>query len=163
MPIVLVTGMSGAGKSAVLAELGLRGHAVVETDVGDWCETELLPDGSRVALRWREDRIDALLAAHGDGHLFVSGTVPNQGAYYDRFDAVVLLSAPLEVLLERVRTRETNDFGKSDAERARIVADHAPSSRCCARARRRRSILADRSTRSRTSSRRSRDGLRSTP
>ena len=51
--------------------------------------------------------------------------MPNQGAYYDRFDAVVLLSAPLEVLLERVRTRETNDFGKSDAERARIVADHA--------------------------------------
>jgi hypothetical protein len=29
------------------------------------------------------------------------------------------------VLLEHVRTRETNDFGKGDAERARIVADHA--------------------------------------
>ena len=44
---------------------------------------------------------------------------------YPRFDAVVLLSAPLEVLLGRVRTRETNDFGKSDAVRARIVGDHA--------------------------------------
>ena len=92
--------------------------------MGDWCETESLPT-ARASRLWREDRIDALLAAHGDGHLFVSGTVPNQGAFYDRFDAVVLLSAPLEVLLERVRTRETNDFGKSDAERARIVADHA--------------------------------------
>ena len=38
MPIVLVTGMSGAGKSTVLAELERRGHRVVDTDVPGWCE-----------------------------------------------------------------------------------------------------------------------------
>jgi hypothetical protein len=30
----------------------------------------------------------------------VSGTVSNQGRLYDRFDAVVLLSAPADVLLQ---------------------------------------------------------------
>ena len=53
----------------------------------------------------------------------MSGTVRNQGRFYPRFDAVVLLTAPLDVLLERVRARETNDYGKSDAERAFVVED----------------------------------------
>ena len=37
----------------------------------------------------------------------------------------MLLSAPADVILERVATRVTNDFGKNDAERARILADLA--------------------------------------
>ncbi|HET6946072.1 MAG TPA: hypothetical protein VFI01_12025, partial [Gaiellaceae bacterium] len=48
-----------------------------------------------------------------------------QGKFYPRFDAVVLLSAPAEVILERVATRETNEFGKSDGERERIQYDLA--------------------------------------
>jgi dephospho-CoA kinase len=116
--VVLVTGMSGTGKSSALAELARRGHRVVDTDYGDWIEqgTERL---------WREDRIDALLTEHDDGVLFVSGCVPNQGKFYPRFDAVVLLSAPADVIVERVRTRDTNDYGKSDAERESILRDLA--------------------------------------
>jgi thymidylate kinase len=49
----------------------------------------------------------------------------NQGTFYPRFDAVVLLSAPADVILERVGSRETNEFGKSDAERDRILDDLA--------------------------------------
>ena len=124
MPIVLVTGMSGAGKSAALVELERRGHRVVDTDDPGWCEEVPLPDGGSERL-WVEPRVESLLAGHAEGALFLQGCVRNQVRFYDRFDAVVLLSAPLEVLLERVRTRETNDFGKSDAERARIVSDHA--------------------------------------
>lgn len=37
----------------------------------------------------------------------------------------VLLSAPVEVILERLRTRTTTDFGKADADRVRILADIA--------------------------------------
>jgi serine kinase of HPr protein (carbohydrate metabolism regulator) len=36
--VVLVTGMSGAGTSAELAELARRGHRIVDTDYGDWTE-----------------------------------------------------------------------------------------------------------------------------
>ena len=74
---------------------------------------------------WREDRIHALLDEHEKGVLFVSGCVANQGRFYPRFDAVVLLSAPADVILERVATRETNNFGKSEAERDRILHDFA--------------------------------------
>ncbi len=119
MTVVLVTGMSGTGKSSALAELARRGHQVVDTDYGDWIEGR---PGSEPL--WREDRIDELLR-HQDGVLFVAGCVANQGKFYPRFDAVVLLSAPADVIVERVATRVTNDFGKNDAERARILADLA--------------------------------------
>lgn len=35
----------------------------------------------------------------------------------------MLLSAPADVILGRVSTRKTNDFGKTDAERDRILHD----------------------------------------
>jgi dephospho-CoA kinase len=115
---VLVTGMSGTGKSSALAELARRGHVVVDTDYGDWIDAE---PGSEPL--WREDRIDALLTGHDDDVLFVGGCVANQGKFYERFDAIVLLSAPADVILERVAGREANDFGKTEPERARILGD----------------------------------------
>ena len=120
---VLVTGMSGTGKSTVLGELGRRGHRIVDTDYSGWCE--IVTEGSGTVQLWREDRMAALLAEEHDGLLFVSGCVQNQGAFYDRFDAVVLLSVSVDVLLARVATRVTNDFGKSPVERDRILSDLA--------------------------------------
>jgi dephospho-CoA kinase len=124
MTIVLVTGMSGTGKSTVLVELARRGHRVVDTDYGGWTEGSPSADGSSEPL-WREDRIEALLAEDRDGALFISGCVANQGRFYPRFDSVVLLSAPVDVILERVAARETNDFGKTEEQRALIVEDVA--------------------------------------
>jgi hypothetical protein len=49
--------------------------------------------------------------------------VANQGRFYDRFDAVVLLSASADVILERIEARTTNTFGKDPRERALILAD----------------------------------------
>ena len=43
---------------------------------------------------WDEERIARLLAEADGPALFVSGTVRNQGRFYDWFDAVVLFSAP---------------------------------------------------------------------
>ncbi len=51
----------------------------------------------------------------------MSGTVSNQGRFYPRFDAVVLLSAPAEVLLRRIETRTTNSYGKSLEQRELIL------------------------------------------
>ena len=59
-----------------------------------------------------------LLARHQD--VVVSGTVENQVHFYDRFEHIVLLSAPLEVLMQRLRHRTKNPYGKSSAERAEI-------------------------------------------
>jgi shikimate kinase len=114
---VLITGMSGTGKSTVLAELERRGHRVVDTDHGDWI------DRSGPEPLWDEVRIGALLDEDSDGALFIAGCVANQGRFYHRFAAVVLLSAPEAVILERVARRTTNPFGKRSEERARISAD----------------------------------------
>lgn len=121
MTRVLLTGMSGTGKSTVLAELNRRGHRVVDTDYGGWTVEIHEPEGPGVDRQWREDMVAALLAEPVAGYLFVSGTASNQGRFYPRFDAVVLLTAPLEVLLARVAARKTNDYGKSDSERAEII------------------------------------------
>jgi shikimate kinase len=59
--------------------------------------------------------------ASGSGLLWqASGTVDNQGRFYDRFDQVVLLSAPLSVLLGRVASRSNNSYGKTAAQQAEI-------------------------------------------
>ena len=113
---ILVTGMSGTGKSSALAELARRGFRTVDTDEPGWTREDA--EGGRW---WDEERIAALLDEEGPT-LYISGTVSNQGHFYDRFDAVVLLSAPADVLLDRVATRTTNDYGKASDERNLILA-----------------------------------------
>lgn len=112
---ILVTGMSGTGKSSALAELARRGFRTVDSDEPGWTIED--EDGGRW---WDEERMARLLEAEGST-LFVSGTVTNQGRFYDRFDAVVLLSAPGNVLLHRIASRTTNDYGKSPAHRKLIL------------------------------------------
>ena len=107
MPKVLVTGMSGTGKSAALQAPGERGHRVVDTDTGEWSHWVTSPDGSPDWI-WHEDAIAALLATHQHGHLFVAGCKTNQGKFYAQFDHIALLSAPADVLLARIAARTTS-------------------------------------------------------
>jgi dephospho-CoA kinase len=114
---ILVTGMSGTGKSSALAELRRLGFQVVDTDDdgwSEWCDRE----GGYV---WREDRMTELLARDDGPALYVSGTVSNQGRFYDRFDAVVLLSAPADVVLSRIENRTTNTYGQNSEERELVL------------------------------------------
>lgn len=116
-----MTGMSGTGKSSALDALRARGFRTVDTDVGGWSVWSEA-DGGYV---WVQERMAELLAADESASLYVSGTVSNQGRFYDRFDAVVLLSAPAGVLLGRLETRSTNPYGKTAAQRERILRDLA--------------------------------------
>lgn len=109
--------MSGTGKSTALEELGRHGFRVVDTDEGGWSEWSDA-DGGYI---WRENRVSELLAEEDGPDLYVSGTVSNQGRFYSRFDAVVLLSAPADVLLQRIGTRTTNNYGKSVEDRNLIL------------------------------------------
>jgi shikimate kinase len=102
--------MSGTGKSTLLHVLAERGHLTVDTDYDGWT----LADG-----RWDAIRMSELLDREPD--VVVAGAVDNQGDFYDRFDHVVLLSAPLDVLIERVSARITNPYGRTAGEQAEIA------------------------------------------
>ncbi|MEV4581659.1 AAA family ATPase [Nonomuraea jabiensis] len=124
MAKILVTGMSGTGKSTAMEMLATRGHRAVDTDTDQWSHWVTLPDGS-TDWAWREPAISDLLADHREGALFVAGCKSNQGRFYPQFDHVVLLSAPAEIMLARIATRTNNPFGKRPEERAAILRDLA--------------------------------------
>ena len=120
--VVLVTGMSGSGKSTVLAELKRRGHRVIDTDDAGWIvETRTVGGPEPV---WDLEQIKTLIDDQCTGWLFIAGCVANQGAVYHRFDAVVLLSAPVDVILDRVADR-ANPFGSTAEDRTKIAKDLA--------------------------------------
>ena len=108
MKRVLLTGMSGTGKSSVVRELVARGYKAVDTDDG-WCEP--LPDGRQ---QWREDAVRDLLDTEDTDVLFVAGCEENQVGFHPRFDQIILLSAP---------TR--------DGARTVVDADHQPVRQVC--------------------------------
>ena len=121
--------MSGTGKSSALAELGRRGYRVVDTDDPGWREYREHDAPSDELHRgewlWIEERMMSLLDFDDGRSLFVDGCSANQSKFYDRFNAVVLLSAPAEVILDRIAHRTTNNYGKTPEEQAMILDDLA--------------------------------------
>ncbi len=124
---VLLTGMSGTGKSTVIEELTVRGYNAVDADEDGWSEVVNVPESELTGLGsgqdwvWREDRIQDLLSTDDADVLFVSGCSPNQGKFYPQFEHVILLSAPAEVIVERLASRTNNPFGKRPEEVARVL------------------------------------------
>ncbi len=124
---VLLTGISGVGKSTVIGELASRGYRALDTDYGGLSELVGVPDdqltgpGPGLDWVWREDRIQELLSADYAGALFLGGTSPNQGKFYPQFDHVVLLTAPARVIVERLAARTNNPYGKRPEEVARTL------------------------------------------
>lgn len=83
----------------------------VDTDDDGW----VLKDGT-----WDEHRMWNLLDSETPA--VGSGTVKNQARFCERFTAVVLLTAPVEVLFERVANRADNAYGKSQRHQDEIRA-----------------------------------------
>ncbi|ALE86043.1 AAA family ATPase [Pseudonocardia sp. HH130629-09] len=121
---VLITGMSGTGKTSALEMLGERGHRIVDTDTDEWSRWTTDRDGSSDWI-WREDAMTELLTGHTEGKLFVSGCKTNQVNFYHLFEHIALLSAPVEIMLERITSRSNNPYGKSAEEREAIIENHA--------------------------------------
>jgi dephospho-CoA kinase len=129
MKRVLLTGISGTGKSMLTGALAARGYKAIDADTAAWSHwvavsgsgiagTPVKPDQDWM---WRADRIQDLLATEDAEVLFVSGCAENMVQFLPQFDHIVLLSAPSDVIAERLATRTTNDYGKQPDEVARVL------------------------------------------
>ena len=112
---MLLTGMSGTGKSALVQELRRRGYAAHDADDGF---AEPRADGR---WGWRVDLVGDLLAEAPGGLLFFAGCSEEQAEL--PFDYRVLLTAPRSVLVQRLRTRTNNAYGRDDRELSQVLAD----------------------------------------
>ena len=116
---VLLTGMSGSGKSTLVQELRRRGFAAYDAD--DHGFSEPRTDGR---WGWRADAVRSLLARTPDGDLlFFAGCSEEQIEM--PFDYRVVLTVPEDEILVRLRTRTSNPYGRTPAERTQVLADRA--------------------------------------
>ena len=125
---VLVTGVSGVGKSTTVRELARRGLKAVDLDDPAWSEWVDSPDGDGPSpphpgqdWLWRADRVGRLLATQDADVLVVGGCAQNLGAFRDRFDVIVLLSAPAVVMASRLGDRDGSAYGTHPEELARSL------------------------------------------
>lgn len=125
MKRVLITGMSGTGKSSVMEELAARGHQAYDLDTPEWSQwvdadpADFLTPTRGKDWVWRDDRVRALLSKPGEGILFIGGCAENMGRFFPMIDATILLSAPVATIMQRLATR-CGGYGQSAEERWKI-------------------------------------------
>jgi dephospho-CoA kinase len=127
MKRILLTGMSGTGKSSVITALAALGYKAVDLDSHEYSHwvtahpsDTLTPEPGRDWV-WQEDRVQELLSKEDAEQLFVSGCAENMGRFLPQFDHIILLSAHPEILVKRLATRTNNNFGKQPHELAQVL------------------------------------------
>jgi broad-specificity NMP kinase len=138
MGLIYVTGISGAGKSTVRAELRARGfvaHDVDEDGYKSWYRRES-GTPAREQRAWADTdrswqrrywlkvdraKVVRLAAEATGGPVFLCGTGPNDDEIWDLFEVIVNLTIGETVLKHRLRTRTNNDYGKHPEDLADIV------------------------------------------
>ena len=124
MKRVLITGMSGTGKSAVVRELAARGHWAVDLDTPEWSQwvdadaSDTLTPGQGKDWVWRED-LSERFSRGDEGTLFISGCAETMRRLFPLIDTIILLSAPIATIMKRLEARSSDGYGNTDAAEGR--------------------------------------------
>lgn len=128
MQRILITGMSGTGKSSAIHELRARGHQAYDLDTPEWSHwvaadpSDGLTPGQDEDWVWQVDKVRALLSKPASATVFVSGCAENMSELYPLIDTIILLSAPVELVMARLTARSTSAYGHSEEERRKVAA-----------------------------------------
>jgi dephospho-CoA kinase len=131
MPLYLVTGLSGCGKSTVCAELKSRGYEAYDGDedhLAEWYNNKT----RRAVYIDRKDRTPKFLQTHSrdilrpvveklavkakDKTVFLCGDPMNEDELRDLFEEVFALVADKQTIKHRLATRTNNQWGKEPYE-----------------------------------------------
>jgi energy-coupling factor transporter ATP-binding protein EcfA2 len=127
MSAVLITGMSGAGKSTIAEMLARRGLTSIDADNdplparsvdsdGNVVEDLSVPDFAwlaRHSWEWNPARLDELIQAAAPATLYVCGGAANQLELAGRFTQVFLLEMDERTMLARLDApSRDNDWGR---------------------------------------------------
>lgn len=127
MSAVIVTGISGAGKSTIACELTRRGLTVLDSDndpglarfenrEGTVVEEPEAPDLAWLAehfWNWDPARLDELIQAAAPATLYICGGADNQIELADRFTHFILLEIDEPTMLARLDDPDRhNDWGR---------------------------------------------------
>lgn len=142
MPIYLITGISGSGKSTALEALRQRGLDAYDVDVAGpvtakWHHNTTGYVHPKSSVK-QEDRTPEFLANHswkvprqevvdlaaqaGAKHVFIGGSIGNEDELQDLFAQVFALAISDDTLRHRLVTRTNNNWGKSAHELEQSLA-----------------------------------------
>lgn len=140
MSLILITGVSGSGKSEVLKELKLRGydaHGTDEDDIAGFCYRDTRERARDLPTReeqthneewyqrygWFIDRagVEELAKNTADHLAFLCGTAENQDEVLDLFTGVIALDIDEDTIKHRIASRTDNNFGKEPYEMQSIM------------------------------------------
>jgi dephospho-CoA kinase len=129
---ILITGISGTGKTTVLSELQKQGFVVIDLDATGMCRwrnietqeiTEYGPTGRDydwlTKHGWYCDTLTLqkfLSYIREDKDVFVAGISENIEELASQFDKVFIFEASDEVVKERLNARTNNHFAKKEEE-----------------------------------------------
>jgi thymidylate kinase len=138
VPLVLIAGISGAGKSSVCVELRRRGYEAHDVDLDGnavWIDREsgqVYPGNAyqgAESIAWFEkhdwcvvpEKVAALAQQAADRLIFLCDMTKNEHEVAHLFAHVVYLSIDAQEVRRRVASRTTNDFGRTEHEMAAIL------------------------------------------
>ena len=118
MSKILLTGMSGVGKSTVLKALCSPNTICVDLDESMWMVTDQDTGKRCIAV----PELLSWLKQQDAQNVVLAGCESNQGGLYPYLDSVIVMTAPLEVMRSRILER-ANPYGKSENEWRQIQED----------------------------------------
>jgi dephospho-CoA kinase len=137
MPLIYITGSSGAGKSTVRKELQERGFEAHDTDedgFSHWVNIKTkaqvrIPEATNRPKGWLDEhaymlspeKVEELKEKASSQKVFLCGIPSNDIDFFNVFDKIIFLEIDKETMLDRIKNRRNNTFGQSEDSLALLL------------------------------------------